>query len=468
MRVVLVCLMGKKKTAENEYDALRATRLDDLNEAQAMAIAIGMRDDGRLAPLLVIEKGSALEQQALENGIPYLLSGPFLRFQLWRWQRKHSKLVIQTIGPDSMGVGYKLLRMRKKDSAILAHAFFMKAPEGKLAKSKAMLRAKYALCGSNHVAAKIAELPPAPIIDAPGLPTAKWIPAAPYQAGSAAHFVFGMAQSLEPMSGALLVIRAMAALWQRSDLPPWEVRMFGGGPRFREVLNEAESLGVASRLCLLDNQHLPQMLPLCHAWLAPGTNPREFPETAWAGIAAGVPVICVKSPLHDERLMSAPDAPAPALRVASNDPQSLARAMIGLMRDERLRERLTSGGEAIRPEIGLAAMAARTRRIFEKWANELEAEKLPGASQSAKIEAPETPEAQKNQEIFETTEVAENQKTAETTVAPEKMEAIPTPEVPGKSENSPNAGSTGKSGNDRGNGKSAKAEKIGPPPKRSK
>lgn len=419
MRVVLVCLNSKKTKGEDEYAAYRAARLDALNEEQAMAMAVGMRDDGRLAPLLVIEKGSELEQGALENGIPYLLSGPFLRFQLWRWQRKHSRLIIQTIGLASMRLGYKLLRMRKKDTAILAHAFFMKAPEDKLARCKAMLQANYALCGSGHVAERIAELPPTAIIDAPGLALEQWRRAAPYQEGAGGHFVFGMAQSLEPMSGALLVIRAMAALWQRTDLPPWEVRMFGGGPRFREVLNEAESLGVASRLCLLDNQPLPQMLPLCHVWLAPGTNPREFPETARAGIAADVPVICVNSPLHDERLKPAPDAPAPALHVASNDPQSLAKAMISLMRDERLRERLVRGGEAIRPEIGLEAMADRTRRIFEKWAGELEEKNILHDTQKA--ENPEKPAAA---EKSEEKNISSDTPKAEEAEIPAKLEKI--------------------------------------------
>ena len=53
-----------------------------------------------------------------------------------------------------------------------------------------------------------------------------------------------MGESLAPRSGAQLVTRAMAAIWQRDDLPPWEVRMLGGGPRFQEVLEAKKADGI--------------------------------------------------------------------------------------------------------------------------------------------------------------------------------------------------------------------------------
>ncbi len=85
-----------------------------LDEAQALGIARAMRDRGRLAPpWLVFEKGSPLEQKALNMAFPVCCGG-FSRFQLWRWQRKHSRLIIQTVGQGSMPVGRMLLKMRKK------------------------------------------------------------------------------------------------------------------------------------------------------------------------------------------------------------------------------------------------------------------------------------------------------------------------------------------------------------------
>ena len=120
-------------------------------------------------------------------------------------------------------------------------------------------------------------------------------PAPPEKAPSqAARFIFGMSDALAPRSGAIMVMRAMAAIWQRHDLPAWEVRACGGGPRFQEVLEEAENLGVQSRLCLLNEQDLPEMLRPCRAWIAPGSAPDETPETLGAGMAAGMNCLVLK------------------------------------------------------------------------------------------------------------------------------------------------------------------------------
>ena len=121
-------------------------------------------------------------------------------------------------------------------------------------------------------------------------------------AAAQGRFVFGLADALTPRSGAQVVMRAMAAIWQRDDLPPWEVRALGGGPRLAEILDEAENLGVASRLSMLNEQYLPEVLPRCHAWIAPGSSPEELPESLWGGVAAGLPLLCSQSPLHLERL----------------------------------------------------------------------------------------------------------------------------------------------------------------------
>lgn len=244
-----------------------------------------------------------------------------------------------------------------------------------------MRAAARVFCGSDHVRRRLREIwedtpekrRPAAVLDvlAPGIALADYRlePEMAANAGAERRFVFGMGESLAPRSGALLMVRAMAALWQRDDLPPWEVRMFGAGPRFEEVLREAVNLGVASRLCILGDQPPADALRHCGAWVAPGTSPEELPQTLWAGVAAGLPVICAQSELHRERLAGAPAATA--LRVEENDPQALARAMIGVMRDERLRARMRQAEGQFRPFIGLEFMAERFRACCEELAGGL-------------------------------------------------------------------------------------------------
>ena len=333
--------------------------------------------------------------------------------RLWNRQRRHKKLLIQTVGEEALALGRRVLRMRPSGSALLAHAFFLRPPAPERCKSKEMRAARYILCGSKHVQNRILAaweqapdaaapvVPPIVPADAlpllpPGICLEGFDPPSPFREEEGRHFIFGMGESLAPRSGAQLVARAMAAIWQRDDLPPWEVRMLGGGPRFQEVLEEAAALGVESRLCLLNEQYAPDVLRNCHAWLAPGSSPEEAPETLWSGFAAGLPVICSRSGLHLERLGGPDQAQNAALTVEENDPQALAKAMIEIMQDAEPRHRLAQCGRALAPSIGLQHMADQACALFEAWLRAMEtgapapAEKTPDTREPAAAQRDES------------------------------------------------------------------------------
>lgn len=387
MRILFIALQQEAEAARQAEGAAGTdpARLARLEAGQALAMACSLRDGGRFAPLLVCRRGSRLHGDARALGVPALAVGGggdvAAHARLWLWQRRHKALLIQTVGAEAVGLGRRVLGMRKKESALLSHAFFVRPPAPECCRSRAMRAAARVFCGSEHVRRRIREVwegmpekrrPGASLqVLAPGIPLADYRlePEMAAGAGAARRFVFGMGESLAPRSGALLMVRAMAALWQRDDLPPWEIRMFGAGPRFEEVLREAVNLGVASRLCILGDQAPADVLPHCGAWVAPGTSPEELPQTLWAGVAAGLPVICAQSGLHRERLAGAPAATA--LRVEENDPQALARAMIAVMRDERLRARMRQAEEQFRAATGLEAMAERFRARCEELAEGL-------------------------------------------------------------------------------------------------
>lgn len=357
-----------------------------LEAVQALAMALALRDGGEFSPLLVCRRGSWLCAGATARGVPVLpVNGAgdvVAHLRLWRWQRAPGPLFIQTVGAEAAGLGRRVLGMRGKGSALLCHAFPVRPPGEEFCAGRALRAAACVLCGSDLMRRGVEEawraLPekrrPRARLDvlAPGIPLAEYPPEGePWPEGAAGRrFIFGMGESLAPGSGALVMVRAMAALWQREDLPPWEVRMFGSGPRFAEVLGEAESLGVAARLCILGDQPPAEALRPCAAWVAPGASPAELPQTLWAGVAAGLPLICARSALHRERLAGTPAATA--LRVPEKDPQALARAMIAVMQDGRLRARLRGAGERARPGIGLLAMAGRYRALCRELASRLE------------------------------------------------------------------------------------------------
>lgn len=393
MRILLAALhrAGEPAPGERpeECGASSAARAARLEEAHVLALAVAMRDGGRLAPLLVCRRKTSLHDRAVELGLPLLaLGGPGTAValaRLWLWQRRHRALLVQTVGEEAMSLGRRILRLRPAGTTLLSHAFLLAPPRAAALKGLALRAAHKILCGSGHVRERIAgalhngggsamgatrALPLAgELLESvsPGMDLTGYTASPEWTAEADAagrHFIFCMHDALMPRSGALLTVRAMAAIRQREDLPMWEVRAFGAGPRFGEVLHEARTLGVASRLCLLGEQPLPQALPHAHVWLAPGTSPEELPETLWAGAAAGLPTPCSESPLHRERLAGAPDA---ACVFAAEDPQALALAMIHVMSDAGLRRRLAAGGQALRPHLGYAAFTERTLALYTDW-----------------------------------------------------------------------------------------------------
>lgn len=299
-----------------------------LDLRHAAAIGRKLLERGRARPWLAAERGLAGLDDAALADLPHQLIGAGISgagVALWSILRQMGgeSFCIVAFGERAQRLGRMLQRLARKKIFAFAPVFLLNAP----ASCPGFSGRDIFLCGSRIVAGKLAEgLPddrrPRFCVCQPGL--AFEAPAK----RPASHFVFGMSRSLAPGSGALTVVRAMACIWQREDLPPWEVRMYGEGPRYAEILDAARVLGVAGRLCLLGAQDMRDALAQCSAWLAPGSFAAEPPSALWLGLACRLPVIASKSPLHMERLEAAQDA---ALLVPERDPQALAQAMIRVL-----------------------------------------------------------------------------------------------------------------------------------------
>ena len=354
-----------------------------------LTVARVMRDGGRMAPFVVCSRGGLLAAALREQKIPHLAVGTGLAAETLaalrlRWHCRHWRgLLVQTFGQASVALGNAVRRLRPKGATLLAHAFLLAPPSRTLLQGRwlrTLAAADCILCGSDHVRERLAEhhvdaatpqgpgerrlrlLPP--VADGESVRLLDNPPAAVTDGD---RFVFCMRESLLPRSGATLVMRAMAALWQRTDLPPWEMRLYGGGDRFAEVLGEARALGVTSRLALLgeqENDIMRAALGQAHAFLVPGSSPEEAPETLWAGLAAALPAIVSRVPLHEERLRRCEDA---VLFFDEGNPQALAEAMITLMHDAPLRRTLAMRGrEAVLRHLPDDA-ARELCAFFESW-----------------------------------------------------------------------------------------------------
>ncbi|MDR1776274.1 MAG: glycosyltransferase [Desulfovibrio sp.] len=362
-----------------------SSHLPDVEAEQTLAIAHALREGENFAPLVLCPAGSWGHRQASALGIPHLAvkrrRSPLLLFRLWLWQRRHAHALVLTTGGGAMPLGRTVRRLRRPGTALLAHAFFAALPPEEVLRGKTLWTAEKIICGNGELRRLLSEAAPDARHDrfellAPGIGE-RFCPPAPQACPRSTpedggHFIFGMGWEGRTNSGVLTVVRAMSALWQVGGLPPWEVRVVGSIPGCADVLEEAERLGVASRLCLLGDQSPPDFLAACHAWIAPGLSPQEPPAALWAGFAAGLPVICSGSALHVELLSGcaatgenfAGAAVIPV--VPPDDPQALALAMRELMASAPWRNVPERAARA-RACWDIARTAADACRLFSAW-----------------------------------------------------------------------------------------------------
>lgn len=383
MRLALVISKDFERIKNNAPPSLQESLLaeawDAALEEQVLALAQFLHDGGQFDPVLICREGGEFAAAAKRLSLPFLSlrDGTCLldRIKLWRWQKKIPQLLIMSIDSAGLKTAALIHRMRKKGSTPLVCSFPLRPPAPGKKEAAIISRASLLLCGSEYIAKsavrEMGNYPrlscPDTAVALPGIDFEKYAKARPWHDTRGKNFVFGMAESLTPKSGALIVIRAMSALWQKEDLPPFEIRMFGAGARFNEVMEEAEKLGVLSRLSLLSTQNLAGAAAKCDAWLAPGSSPEEMPATLWAGFAAQIPVICSESELHQERLTDA--ASDAVVWVEENHPQKLARAMIEIMSAPDLRAALIENDIKEAELGGMSRMAREIARILRTLAS---------------------------------------------------------------------------------------------------
>lgn len=353
MHIAVICLTPAKDA--NGYS--RHMHGNEARQALGLAEFLARKHDSTL----ICSKKSDLARLAPMAGLRCLFTGsPLDSIRIWNWQRRHKAMRIIAVGPESPGLARRLKLLGKTRQ--MDCLFLLEAPVSM--RPALLYHADHVVCGSSHIAEKIRDLPFGPDKHRPDVSiAAPGIDLAGYKKGSQWHrgerLILGMANSLMPESGALLVIRSMAALWQ--GLADWEVRMFGSGPRYDEIMEEAEKMGVLPRLAILGDQPLNEAAGQCHIWLAPGASVSEPPQTLWAGFGAGIPVICSKSALHEERVFN----PKAALMVDSDNPQELAAGILRITQEREQREELAESGFALRPLINLEGMAERVCQTLE-------------------------------------------------------------------------------------------------------
>lgn len=313
-------------------------------QRQVYYLARALTAQETFKPLVACPRTSALAKLLAEEKIPVLpLPGrhpgnPLVLFTLLQALKQHSVVLIHTHDAHAATVGAWLKKWNK--DLKLIHSRRVSYPLRRGWRSKKYILADAVVGVSAAISQELENVGIAPsrirTIHS-GIDPSRYRPQEKRQDG---RFVFQSVGALTPQKGYSVLLKAMTVLWEMEDLPPWEVRIAGEGPLFQELLDEAFSLNVHSRLALLGRQDSRVVLPLCDVLLVPSTEGEGSSATIKEGWATGVPVICSALPSNTELVEDKHNG----LVAPVGNPLALAAAMARCMNEPALRQRLVANG----------------------------------------------------------------------------------------------------------------------------
>ena len=340
----------------------------DPSQERILALLRALARTQPFIPLLICRKNSLLADKAATEDLPVLTLGsgwpfhPFSLPRIWLHLRKHRRAVLQSFGGQAAVLAHLLATRRKPGQTIVAHTHFFEPRMRHSLLQKSYVAADCVVCGSSAIA-KLAQkesgLQPEKFrIIPPGAKHSHYPGRVEQPNGRVAVCMPG---TLEAGHGQESLIHAMAALWQVEDLPPWEVRLVGSGPMFHFLLDEAQKLGVLDRLAILGEQNLCEVLPHCRVLVLPLGELVYAPGLA-RGWAAELPVICPALPAAIELTRNGENA----LLVAPDKPQALASAILRIIRDAKLAEKLVQGGKTALASVSEERMIADSFALYHE------------------------------------------------------------------------------------------------------
>jgi len=317
------------------------------SQERVLALLRALAQADSFIPLLICRKNSLLADRAATEGLPVLALGsgrplhPVSLLRIWLRLRTHRRVILQSFGEQAAVLAHMLAALRKPGQTIVTHTRFFTPGMIRPLLQKSYAAADAIVCGSSTIAKLVQEesglLPDTFRIIPPGTRHSGYPERVGQRNGRVAICMPG---TLTEGHGQESLVHAMAALWQVEDLPPWEVRLVGSGSMFHVLLDEAQKLGVLDRLAILGEQDLREVLPHCKLLVLPPGELVYAPILA-GGWAVGLPVICPALPAALELARNGENA----LLVAPDNPQALASAILRIIRDAKLAEKLVQGGK---------------------------------------------------------------------------------------------------------------------------
>lgn len=366
-------------------------------QAHIVALAHALLDEQSADVHICCPRNSPLARTARELHLPLCglwgdtASNPLNLLALWLLTRRQRYCIVHTFSDAAARLGARVMHMRQQQRTILLHncrnshdpscdsngkvpAFWEEAHSILCAshyKRKMLLKA-------NFDPQQLVRLPAG--VDTDALTALARADQAIVPLAQAQRLVIGSLTGRTDSTSHSVLLKAMAALWQSENMPPWEVRIIGDCPNFHELLDEASALGVQSRLALLGPQPLHEVLPLCNILVAPSTSPHGALPAIAAAWALALPLLCPALPTNQEWAVHEDNA----LLYKGEDPQHLATSIKHLIKNFQLQQTLIEG--SVRSSSATCIQAA-VRRCLDLYAEHL---KKRGWVSSSKVSAPES------------------------------------------------------------------------------
>jgi glycosyltransferase-like protein len=189
--------------------------------------------------------------------------------------------------------------------------------------------------------------------------------------GAGDRFLFMTVGGIEPRKGTMEMIEALGELKASMEVPP--MLAIVGGHSFQDhrayrtaAIARAEQLGVSLesdivQLGTVSDGDLAQWYHTADAFLFPSVE-EAWGLVAMEALAVGLPLIATDIPVFREYLVDGESA----ILVPSGDHHQLAAAMLMLIEDPDMRDRLSAGGSGISQQFTWARAAAAHRAVYER------------------------------------------------------------------------------------------------------
>ncbi len=163
----------------------------------------------------------------------------------------------------------------------------------------------------------------------------------------------------EPRKGFRYLLRAFALV--REQFPDARLLVVGGGDvqRYSEELGRGGAAGVEFT-GYVDNEVKPRYYASCDVFCSPSTKGESFGLILLEAMASGRPVVASRIPGHASVITHGEDG----WLVAPQDPVALALALVRMLADRELRERIAGAGRVTAQRYAWSAIAQRVLTVY--------------------------------------------------------------------------------------------------------